>query len=127
MSGVIHLKKHRDEDGSEYIWASDIFGMMDEFDPKAQKAFEFLLLVEKVLNYFQNNTSTAFGNPDLALAEGKVAGYCMAKGWEWMERDGEVRIMKGDRTLFRIEKPALSRHEIENRKEVARLRNELGF
>lgn len=124
---MIYLKKHRDEAGVEYIQASDIFETMDEFDPKAQKAFEFLLLVEAELNYFVNNTSTAFGNPDLARAEGKVTGYCMAKGWEWTERNGEVRIMKGNRTLFRIEKPALSRHEIENRKDIARLRDELGF
>lgn len=124
---VIHLKKHRDEDGTEYIWASDVFEVMGEFDPKAQKAFEFLLLVEKVLNYFANHTSTAFGNPDLANAEGRVAGYCMAKGWVWEERDGEVRITKGKRTLFRIEKPALPQHEIENRRDIARTRAELGF
>lgn len=124
---MIHLKKHRDEDGTEYIWATDIFGMMDEFDPKAQRAFEFLLLVERVLNYFQNNTSTAFGNPDLARAEGKVAGYCMAKGWEWDERDGEVYITKGKRILFRIEKPAIPSREIENRRDISRIRDELGF
>ena len=55
----MYLKKHI-EDDMEYISASDIFEFMNEEDRKTQEIFAFLSLVEKELNYFNFNTSTAF-------------------------------------------------------------------
>ena len=124
---MVYLKKHVDEDGNEYIWASDIFETMGEFEPKAQEAYQFLTLVERKLNYFTLNSATAFGNPEYNGYDGMVVGYCMAKGWDWDERNGEVWVRKGNRTLFRIEVPGLSEAERENRREIAELRTAMGM
>ena len=123
---AIYLKKHVDDAGTEYISASDIFETMDEMDDKTQQIFQFLDLVERMLNYFVYNSSTAFGNPDLALAEGRVNGYCMAKGWTWTEKDGIICVKKGYRTLFLIEKPAIPEHERSNRRDIRETLDELG-
>ena len=124
---TIHLKKHCDGN-AEFVNAADVFDVIGHTAPKAEETFAFLLLVEKVLNYFSSgNVSTAFGNPDLARAEGTLTGYCMAKSWDMDEKDGCLVIRKGKRTLFRIEKPGLPCWEKENRKEIADLRREMGF
>lgn len=124
---IIKIKKHVDDAGIEYICASDVLAYGNEFDDKIQKAYEFLMLVEKELNYFCNNTSTAFGNPDLARAEGKVTGYCMAKGWDWEEANGIIRIKKGYRTLFVIERPAIPSAERERRIEMNKELRDMGL
>lgn len=102
---MICLKKHVNDDGIEYISAVDIFKDLDENNSKAQRIYQFLALVEDELNYYVDRNCTAYGDPDLARAEGKVIGYCMAKGWNLEEQNGEIRVSKGKRTLFIIEKP----------------------
>lgn len=122
----MYLKKHRDGD-IEYVSASDIFKVMNELDPKAQDIFSFLYLVEQYLNYFNTNTSTAFGNPDLARLEGKISGYCMAKGWTIHEDKDFFIIKSGKRNKFIIERPAISKSELNNRREMRQMLKNLGF
>lgn len=123
---MIYLKKHFDGD-IEYISASDIFQIMNEEESKTQEVFAFLYLVEQCLNYFNSNTSTAFGNPDLARLEGKIAGYCMAKNWIIDENSEIMTIKAGNRTKFIIEKPCINKSELNNRKELRELMSEFGL
>lgn len=122
----MYLKKHFDGD-LEYISASDILRFMSEEDPKTRELYAFLYLVEQELNYFNYNTSTAFGNPDLTRIEGMVAGYCMAKGWTIEDTERYRVIKSGKRTKFVIERPKIPRHELDNRRDIRITRQKLGF
>lgn len=127
---IIRLKKYADENGDEYIWASDVFAYFsgDEFtNQQLQHHYQFLALVQEELNYFYTHTSTAFGNPDLAYKQGLARGYCMAKGWDWNDAGTQIIITKGKRKLYVIDKPALSKMERLNRQELAELRKDLGI
>ena len=122
----MYLKKHI-EDDMEYISASDIFEFMNEEDRKTQEIFAFLSLVEKELNYFNFNTSTAFGNPDLEGIKGMVRGYCMAKNWDIVENKNFFIVKSGNRKKFIIEKPSISKCEIENRNDISEIFQTLGW
>ena len=93
---MIYLKKHRYPNGDEYITIQDFLEGRNENDPKVQKHLEFLCLVEEELNYYNQRTSTAFG-------------------------DNIIRIKSGKRTRYIIERPCLSAMERENRLEIAAL------
>lgn len=131
---AFYIKKYVDQTrGVEYIRAEDIFENRNEEDPKIQYLYMFLSVVEKELNYYCNNSSTAFGNPDLAKYQGQVRGWLMAKQWDWDEKTLpdkseliSIRSRSG-RLIMQIEKPALPRHEIERRREISKDLDALGF
>lgn len=131
---AFYIKKYVDQNRDvEYIRAEDIFENRNEEDPKIQYLYMFLSIVEKELNYYCNNSSTAFGNPDLAKYQGQVRGWLMAKQWDWDEKQLpdkseliSIRSRSG-RLIMQIEKPALPRHEIERRREISKDLDALGF
>lgn len=102
---MIHLKKHRNTDGEEYICAADVFEVLDENRPSTQEIYGFLALVEAELNYQITRDLTSYGSPSLERYIGRVEGYCMAKGWEQEDLHEELRISRGKQLLFLIEKP----------------------
>ena len=129
-----YIKKYVDQNrGVEYIRAEDILEDRNEDDPTLQYLYMFLSIVEKELNYYCHNNSTAFGNPDLAKYQGQVRGWLMAKQWDWEEKmlpDKSELILirnKSGRIIMRIEKPALPKHEIDRRREIAKDLDALGF
>ena len=130
----IYIQKYRDENRDvEYICAEDILEGRNEENPRVQHLYMFLSIVEKELNYYCNNTSTAFGNPDLAKYQGQVRGWLMAKQWDWEEKqlpDKSELISirsKSGRLIMQIEKPTLPRHEVDRRREIAKDLDALGF
>ena len=123
---MIYVKKYRDEDcGIEYIEPSDVFKIKgySQFDEKGLAAFFFLeSIVKPMIEYYNTYSSTAFGNPDLARMEGKFIGYCLAKNWD-IDEDSEriiIRSQKG-RKLYYIEKPCTPQDELERRKDIAEM------
>ena len=123
---LIYLKNHHDGD-LEYINANDIFRNHPEEDPKTLEIYGFLSLLEKELNYFNNNNSTAFGNPDLSYVQGQINGYCMAKGWIIHKTKEHLIVCSGNRKKFVIERPKIPQSEIENRRDIRRNLKDLGF
>lgn len=131
---AFHIKKYNDHvRGVEYIRAEDILDNQNEDDPKIQYLYMFLSIVEKELNYYCHNNSTAFGNPDLAKYQGQVRGWLMAKQWDWDEKTLpdkseliQIRSRSG-RLIMQIEKPALPQHEIDRRREISKDLDALGF
>ena len=122
----MYFKKYTD--GSiEYINASDVFKTMNEEDPKAQEIFAFMSFVEQEMNYYNDHSSTAFGNPDLARIEGIISGYCMAKGWDIVDSDGYRFIKSGNKIIFTIEIPKISQSEIDNRNDIRKTLRDMGF
>lgn len=102
---MIHLKKHRNADGEEYICAADVLTVLNENRPSTQEILGFLSLVEAELNYHVTRDLTSYGAPTLERYEGRVEGYCMAKGWDQEDLHEELRISRGKKLLFLIEKP----------------------
>ena len=116
----------------EYIVPEDMLEYGKEDDPKIQYLYVFICLVAKELNYYNFNTSTAFGNPDLEFYRGQIRGFLIAKQWEWDEvvkgNDTIIFIRSASgRTLFRIEKPSIPRAELNRRKEIIKELDALGL
>ena len=130
---MVYIKKHADENGiCEYIDPTDIFEFFKEGTDQAGEMYTFLLMVAEELNYFNDHSSTAFGNPDYEYKRGKVEGYLRAKHWDWEEtgKSGNVIISiktRSGRAIMKIEKPKIPDSEIENRRNVAQLRRDFGF
>lgn len=102
---MIHLKKHQNADGEEYICAADVLEVLDENRPSTQEILAFLSLVEAELNYYVTRDLTSYGSPSLERYIGRVEGYCIAKGWDQDDLREELRISRGKKLLFVIEKP----------------------
>lgn len=130
---MFYIKKHYDQECDyEYIDATDILECGSESDPKLMDAYAFLCIVESWLNYFNNNRSTAFGNPDLERTIGMFRGYCMAKKWDVSNEDsknGKVMVIRteGGRCVYKIELPKIPDAEYKHRKEMARDMESLGL
>lgn len=127
---MIYIKKYKDEEtGTEHIEPTDVFKIKGygEFDDKGQAAYFFLeSIVRPMIEYYNVYSSTAFGNPDLARIEGKFIGFCMGKGWD-IDEDKERIIIKSakGRILYYIEKPCTPQDEIEKRKDINKMWNEM--
>ena len=131
---IYHIKKYKyDGTDIEYISPEDIFSYGKEEDSKLQYLYMFLCTVAKEFNYFNHNTSTAFGNPDLEFYRGQIRGWMQAKQWEWEEtyidnRDVVVNVKTSSgRTFLRIEKPCLPDAEMKRRVDIAHDLSALGF
>ena len=116
----------------EYIKPEDIFEYGKEEDDKLQHLYMFINVVAKEFNYYNNNTSTAFGNPDLEFYRGQIRGFMMAKQWEWEEkRQGNNTIVyiktRTGKTIMKIDKPNLPHGEIMRRREIAKERDFFGL
>ena len=125
---MIYISKHKEEDSdTECINVDDISKYYKSYDEKYHEAYFFIDgIVKPVVEYFNFNSSTAFGNPDLARMEGKLIGYCLGKGWIFEENSERILItsQKG-RKLYYIEKPCTPQQELEKRKDIDKMWGEL--
>ncbi len=123
---IIYLKKYIDDDCDiEYIRAEDVLEYGNEEDQQLQHLYMFASMLEKELNYFNMNSSTAFGNPDFSFYQGQVRGWLAAMQWECEERTTDNGILlvyktqKG-RTVMKVEKPKIPEAEKRHRKQLAK-------
>ena len=123
---IFYIKKYYDpHTDTEAIVPEDIFEYGKEEDPKLQHLYMFLCSVAKEFNYYNQNSSTAFGNPDLEFYRGQIRGWMQAKQWEWDEKNINGNIVVyiktwSGRTIMKIEKPKIPKSEMQRRKEIAR-------
>ena len=105
---------------------TEIFEYYKEDSAKSQEYYQFLCMLKNYLEYFNNNTSTAFGNPDYSYMEGLVIGYCMAKHWDYNETKDYITILSSKgRKLIYIERPRKSLAEVNKQKELKQMWNEI--
>ena len=130
---IYRIKKYKDTSTkTESIVPEDILEYGNEEDPKLQYLYAFLVIVAKVFNYYNLNSSTAFGNPDLEFFRGQIRGFMMAKQWEWDEvtKDNEVVVyikLSSGRTIMTIEKPNIPESELNRRQEIKKELDMLGI
>ena len=117
---TIYIKKYYDEDtDTEYIEPSDVFKYYEEVSEKGQYYYSFLCRVQEYVQYYNTNTSTAFGNPDYAQMGGIVLGWCLGAKWQYIETKEkiEIRTQKGYVVMV-VERPKKSSTEIDKQKEI---------
>ena len=121
-----HFKKVTDDVGNEWLSASDIFEYVEELSPFFIKWYAFITKECDLLNYFNNHTSTAYGNPDYMYLKGVCAGWLAGREcWE-DDRDGILYIKnKSNKTIMKFDIPKISDFERENRKELTELYDSL--
>ena len=126
---IYRFTKETDTDGFEWVEPRQAFRYFrDEEDPKAQELYNFACRVAEWLNYYNDYSSTAFGNPDLSRKEGWVMGYCAARHWDLRETREMVTIATwSGRKVMTFEKPKLPQGEIDNRREINKLRMDFGL
>ena len=124
---TIYIKKYCDNESDiEYIEPSDVFKYYPETSDKGQYFYTFLLKMKDYVEYYNNHTSTAFGNPDLAKMDGIILGWCLGANWQIEESKKEIKILsKGGRLIMLIERPKKSLAETEKRKELKQMWNEI--
>lgn len=118
-----YFKKTTDDAGNEWVDPQDIFQYVDEGSTFFNKWYLFITKWCDVLNYYNMNTSTAYGNPDLANMQGFCSGYLAALGCYCWESNEEICYIKDrrNRTIMKFDVPKISRMERENRKKIDEL------
>ena len=128
-----YLEKYTNANGTEYIEPLDIFKYGPEDNPVLQEAYQFADMIAKELNYYVNNRSTAFGNPDLEFARGMIKGYLTAKRWDMNRETGKSGIplivirSRSGKALYKIEIPAIPQDEFDRRREISKDLDALGI
>lgn len=102
---MVVLKKHVLEDGGEWL---DPIELLDECCPeKTEKIFMLAKACADVLNYFNENSSDAFGNAPYARKDGFLYGFLAGAGLELVQKETVWDIYKGKRIFLRVEVPKL--------------------
>lgn len=114
-----YLKKTTDSAGNEWVDSQDIFQYTDEFGPFFNKWYPFVVKKCEQLNYYNNHTSTAYGNPDLSWLIGFCSGWISARNCYQEDKDGVCYIKdRHDKVIMKFDIPKISEIERENRKKI---------
>mgnify|MGYP007025962940 CR=1 FL=1 len=121
-----YFKKVLDDVGNEWLNAQDIFEYVEEMSPFFNKWYSFIVQECGLLNYYNDHTSTAYGNPDYMYLKGVCAGWLAGREcWE-DEKDGILYIKnKNNKIIMKFDIPKLSDMEKVNRKGLTELYEEL--
>lgn len=121
-----YFKKVLDEAGNEWVTAEDLFNYTSEMSPFFIKWYSFIVKECQLLNYFNDHTSTAYGNPDYMYLKGVCAGWLAGRECYEDEEDGVLLIKnKNNKTIMKFDLPKISEMEKSNRKELTQLYEEL--
>ena len=125
---MIRITKRVDADGLEWLNTDDLFKYINEDNRNFSCYYTFVQCMADYLHYYNNNTSTAFGNPDLERMGGIITGFCLAKQWSQNYDTGKGIITIFDnrwKKLFEFEKPKISEREENKRQEIAKMWDEI--
>lgn len=106
-----------------------IWGDFDEIDaPRSVRLVAALYrAVADRENYYQENTPTAFGDPDYKLAYGIAQGIMIAGEIEQRERNGKMFFYKGKRLILVVDKPIRTKYYYEALADIRKTREAFGF
>ena len=125
---MIRITKSVDVDGLEWLNTDDLFKYINEDNRNFGCYYTFVQRMADYLHYYNNNTSTAFGNPDLERMGGIITGFCLAKQWSQNYDIGTGIITIFDnrwKKLFEFEKPKVSNREENKREEIVKMWHEI--
>ena len=117
-----YFKKVTDSEGNEWVDSQDIFQYTDELGPFFSKWYQFIVKKCEQLNYYNNHTSTAYGNSDLSWLIGFCSGWISARNCYEDFKNGVCYIKNSqDKIIMKFDIPKISQMERENRKEMNEL------
>lgn len=76
-------------------------------------------------NYYQNNSPTAFGNPDYSVKEGIVTGIGIAANISEEAIDGRIVFRKGNRIILEVDKLNRPKSYYEANREIREIMDNL--
>lgn len=124
------------DDGIEYlpdIVETDFFELWEQsqYNGKNSKELNLVAGIYKALsereNYYQDNTPTAFGNPEYSLLVGTVNGFIQGAELEMDEDEEHFIVRKGKRKILVVDKIKRNPGYFEAKREAAKaLRDVLG-
>lgn len=79
------------------------------------------LALSKRENYYQFNTSTAFGDPEYARYTGIVCGILQATGWEESKTKDSIIVKNGSEKILVMDRIKKSESYKEEQKEIAEM------
>ena len=121
-----YFKKVADSAGNEWVDSQDIFQYTDELGSFFNKWYQFIVKKCEQLNYYNNHTSTAYGNPDLSWLIGFCSGWLSAKNCYEDTKDNICYIKnQHNKVVMKFDVPKISQMERENRKELNNLLDEV--
>ena len=110
-------------DGIEYLPDITNTEIFDEWEKSENKEIRLIAGLYKALsereNYFQNNTPTAFGNPEYSLLCGIVSGFLQGSELEMDEDDNHFIVKRGKKTVLIVDKIKRCSGYYEAKKEIA--------
>ncbi len=119
---IPYFKKTTDGAGNEWVDSQDIFQYTDELGPFFNKWYPFIVKKCEQLNYYNNHTSTAYGNPDLSWLIGFCSGWITARNCYEDFKDSVCYIKdQRDKTIMKFDVPKISETERETRKKIDEL------
>lgn len=117
-----YFKKTTDSAGNEWVDSQDIFQYTDELGPFFNKWYQFVVRKCEQLNYYNDHTSTAYGNPDLSWLIGFCSGWISARNCYEDFKDNVCYIKDWrDKTIMKFDVPKISETEREARKKIDEL------
>ena len=117
-----YFKKTTDSAGNEWVDPQDIFQYTEEFGPFFNRWYQFIVKKCEQLNYYNDHTSTAYGNPDLSWLIGFCSGWLSAKGCYEDIKDSICYIKnQRDKIVMKFDIPKISQLEQENRIDTDRI------
>ena len=121
-----YFKKVADSEGNEWVDSQDIFQYANEYDTFFNKWYQFIFRKCELLNYYNKYTSTAYGNPDLSWLIGFCSGWLSAKNCYEDTKDNICYIKnQHDKIVMKFDVPKIPQMELENRKEINKLLDEI--
>lgn len=117
-----YFKTTVDSAGNEWVDSQDIFQYTDELGLFFSKWYPFIVRKCEQLNYYNNHTSTAYGNPDLSWLIGFCSGWITARNCYEYSKDNVCYIKdQRDKTIMKFDVPKISETEREARKKIDEL------
>ena len=129
MAYTVHKIVDDDNEWLPDIVDTPIWQDYDDFD--ATKSVRLVAALYRAVaerdNYYQENTPTAFGDPEYRYAYGVVHGIMLAEEIEETEYDGKLIFRKGKRTILVVDKLNRPRGFYEAKMDNAKTLLALGF
>ena len=108
------------------ITDTEIFKDYENNQSDYMRCIYFLYIaLSKRENYYQLYSPTAFGNTEYARLDGFVCGILQATVWEEIQDESYIIIKRNNRKILILQKLSKPQSYYEDKKEIAKILNEI--
>lgn len=102
----------------------------DEWDtsPRYERVLAVYTAIQRLYNYYQTNTPTAFGNPEYSYLRGYLVGLLSGIHYNMEECDGKVTVTdKHGKKILIVEVPVKTKNYADSIKDINNTLRNLGL